>query len=325
MQNTETVIPSTEFSLTFVHGSVKSAMREAAAQSRELWQVPLEFIRIIPEFNVRIRDERYHAHLRTITDSIKTEGFYQHKPLEGYVSNEGGNNIIYLTGGHTRFEATKIANAEGCEIHTLPIVISPPGTSQEDLIVALVKGNEGKPLTPFETAIVCKRLVNFGWSTATVAKRLGLTSVYVDGLLLLVGAPIAIRDMVQSGQLAATTAIQTLRTEGGDAVNALAAGAQRAKESGASRVTAKHLPGHALKKKVRKSAETIFATLKLVSSDPAYLSLSESVRAQLDKLILDLVDKDGTPPPESSSEPETQQIDWVDRLPLDTHGQCSLL
>lgn len=281
-------IPSTIFHSTLVPGNVKGAMKSAEAKSRDLWQVPIANIRILPEFNVRIRDAAYLAHLRSIVNSIKQEGFYQHKPLEGYVANEAGQNVIYLTGGHTRFEATGIANQEGCEIHTLPIIVSPPGTSAEDLVVALVKGNEGKPLTPFETGIVCKRLVNFGWETKKIAQRLNMTETYVDGLLLLVGAPAEIRDLVQSGQVSATTAIQTLRTQGSEAIRHLQDGVKRASEAGASRVTAKHLPGQAFKKAVTKSAPVIYGTLKEIVSDPGYGHISETLRSKLDDLLANI-------------------------------------
>lgn len=277
--------PSTEFAMTLVAGNVKGAMKAAEAKSRDLWQVPIGNIRVLPEFNVRVRDDAYFAHLRSIANSIKTEGFYQHKPLEGFVANEDGENIIYLTGGHTRFEATGIANSEGSEIHTLPIIVSPPGTSKEDLVVALVKGNEGKPLTPYETAIVCKRLVNYGWDIPMVANRLDMTEAYVDGLLLLIGAPMEIRDMVQAGQLAASTAIQALRTHGSKAIDHLQEGMVRAKAAGATRVTAKHLPGHVFKATMKKSAPAIYTALKDVTADPGYAHIAEETRVKLDELL----------------------------------------
>lgn len=280
---------STEFSMTLVAGSVKGAMKTADAKSRDLWFVPIDMIRRIPEFNVRVRDEKYLTHLRTITDSIKNEGFYPSHPLEGYVANEDGENVIYLTGGYTRHEATGIANAEGAEIHLLPIVVAPPGTSREDLVVALVKGNEGKPLTPYEVAIVCKRLTNYGWEGSMIASRLGIAESYVDGLLLLVGAPLEIRSMVQSGELAATLAIQELRAKGSKAVEHLTNGLNRAKAAGASRVTAKHLPGAAFKKAFKTAAPKMYEVVKDLRVDPGYAGISDDLRAKLDELFEQLV------------------------------------
>ncbi len=297
-------VPPSEFNTTLVAGSVKSAMKAADAKSRDLWQVPLDQIRTLPEFNVRIRDDAYLAHLRNIVNSIKDEGFYQHKPLDGFVANEDGVNVIYLTGGHTRFEATSIANTEGAQIETLPIIISPQGTSREDLVVALVKSNEGKPLSPYETAIVCKRLINYGWPVVQIAKRLDMTEFYVEGLLMLIGAPQEIREMVLAGQVAATTAIQALRQYGSGAVAHLQNGLAHAKASGSHRVTGKHLPGQAFKKKIAKSAPAIYASLKDVKIDPGYAHLSEPLREKLDDLLqqLEEAEKDAAGATESNGE-----------------------
>lgn len=300
-ENSPAGIPSVAFEHTLVAGSIKGAMKAAAAGSRDLWQVPLDQIRILPEFNVRIRDEAYLGHLRNIANSIKTEGFYQHKPLEGFVAKEDDENLIYLTGGHTRFEAARIANSEGAEIEVLPIVISSPGTSKEDLMVGLVRGNEGRPLTPFETAIVCKRLINYGWDSRTVAERLGMTDTYVDGLLLLIGAPNEIRAMVQSGELAASTAIQSLRNNGNKAVDVLKAGAAQAKASGAKRVTAKHLPGFAFNKIVKKQAPVFYSTLKEIKADPGYQHISGTLREKLDELLAKVAEAESSSLPEVKS------------------------
>lgn len=282
----ELPLPSSEFNMTLVAGSVKGAMRAADAKSRDLWQVPVDKIKTMPEFNVRVRDAKYLAHLRTIANSILAEGFYQHEPLVGFVANEAGENVIYITGGHTRLESTGIANSEGAEIQVLPVVINPPGTSREDLVVALIKGNDkGKPLTPYESGVVCKRLVNYGWTVEKIAKRLDYSEVYVDGLLLLVGAPQEIREMVQSGEVSATTAIQTLRAMGSTAVDHLQSGLTRAKATGAKRVTSKHLPGFTFKKEVKKAAPKLYDALKGVKGDPGYQHISEELRSTLEDLL----------------------------------------
>lgn len=285
MNEKNTTEPSFAFSHTLVAGSVKGTMKELEAKSRDLWQVPVANIRVIEGFNVRIRDQEYLDHLRNIATSIKTEGFWQHRPLAGYVSNEGGANIIYVTEGHTRLEAANIAINEGAEIQFLPIVVSPPGTSMEDLTIALVKSNEGKPLTPYETAIVCKRLIGYGWEPEQIADRLNYSKIYVEGLLALIGAPKEIRDMVQAGHTSATTAIQTLRKYGAKAVDHLADGLKRAQDAGGTKVTTKHLPVHVFKKQVKKAAPLMYDALAAIKTDPGYASLSEELRTRLDELL----------------------------------------
>ena len=280
--------PSSEFNTQLVAGSVKKAMDAAGAKSRDLWQVPLDKIRVLPEFNVRLRTESYMAHMNTIARSIHKEGFYQHKPLDGYVANEDGENVIYLTGGYTRYEAAGIAISKGAEIKTLPVVINAQGTSREDLVAALFKANKARELLPYETAIVCKRMMNYGCDVSEIAATLDIVPTYVEDLLLLIGGPLEIREMVIADQVAATTAIQALRRHGGKAVEHLQTGLARAKAAGSNRVTGKHLPGQVFKKKITKSAPVIYASLKDVKTDPGYVHLSESLREKLDELLLHL-------------------------------------
>lgn len=65
--------------------------------------------------------------------------------------------------------------------------------SLEDLTVKLFRSNSGLPLTPYETELVCKRLIRYGLELEVVAERMGLGTAYVDGLLMLVGGPKSIR------------------------------------------------------------------------------------------------------------------------------------
>ena len=180
--------PTTDLVIdTLVPGSVKAAMKEVGASSSDLWMVPYKDIRVIEGFNVRVRNAEYEAHLHSIRDSILANGFYRDKPLEGYVAKEDGTNVIYITGGHTRYEAAGLAIEAGAAIEALPIIVKPAGTSQEDLTVALVTGNSGRPLTPIETAIVIKRLLGFGLDEKQIAQRLGYGKKYVEDLLSFFG------------------------------------------------------------------------------------------------------------------------------------------
>ena len=88
-----------------VQGNTKAAMKAAGASSRDLWQVNFEMLRIIPGFNTRVKNAAYFAHVRNIADSIKAEGYYQDKPMAGFVAKEDGNDVIFVTDGHCRYDA----------------------------------------------------------------------------------------------------------------------------------------------------------------------------------------------------------------------------
>ena len=185
-------------------GPVKATMKDAGASSSDLWNVPVAAIRIMEGFNVRVHNTDYAAHICEIGESILANGFMKDKPLSGFVANEGGQNIIYVTDGHSRLEAVAYANERGAQITTVPVVTKPAGTGIEDLTIGLVTSNSGKPLTPIEKAAVVKRLVGYGMEEAVIAKRLGFTVGYVGDLLKLIAAPKKIRAMVESGEVSAS-------------------------------------------------------------------------------------------------------------------------
>ena len=197
---------------TMVPGNVKLAMKDNGATSSDLWMVPVANLKMIEGFNVRQNTAEYRAHLTSITDMILENGFRKDKPLTGYVANEGGVQSVYITDGHTRLAGAIAAIARGASIEELPVVLVPKGTNKEDLTVGLVVSNTGKPLSPFEVGLVCKRLVDYGWEEKTIAKRLGFSGKYVNDLLSLLSAPKAVRDLVIAGRVSATLAIEELAT-----------------------------------------------------------------------------------------------------------------
>jgi ParB family chromosome partitioning protein len=244
---------TTENNIEFAQGSVKKATD--GMTSADLWKCPIDRIVVDPDFNVRIHDADYEAHIRALADSIKVNGFMADKPLAGYVGKDDtGADIIILTDGHSRLTATKLAVSEGAEIDVLPMVTKPRGTSMEDLTVALVTSNSGRQLGPFEVALVCKRLVGYGMEPPAIAKRLGYGKAYIDGLLDLVAAPKAVRDLVISGKVSATLAIETLKKHGKAAGKVLTEGVKQATASGKERVTKKHVEAKA-KKGAQKAAK----------------------------------------------------------------------
>lgn len=272
-----------EFDTQLTAGNVKAAMKEVGAVSADLWQVEPSQLRIIDGFNVRVLNDEYTARVRKIADSITVNGYYKDKPLSGFVAREGDENVIYITGGHTRHSAVLLAISEGVDIQSVPVIVSPKGTAMEDLTVALVVGNEGTPLSLYESAVVCKRLAGYGWESKDIARRLGYASTqYVDGLLSLAAAPLALRKMVMENVIAATTAIDAIAKHGDKATDVLLVALVK---SGSGRVTAKNLPQSAFKLAVRKAAEPMHTALTKVTVDPAFGLLSDEVRAAIIELI----------------------------------------
>lgn len=265
-----------DFTRELTPGNTKAAMKAVGAVSADLWQVEPTRLRILDGFNARIKNEAYTGRVRWIADSIKANGYYKDKPLTGFVALEDGAEVIYVTGGHRRHEAVLLALSEGVEVPAVPVVIKPRGTSMEDLTVDLVVGNEGEPLSTYEQAVVCKRLAAFGWESKEIARRLGYsTAQYVDGLLSLASAPLAVRRMVMESVISATTAIEAIKKHGDKAGDVLLAAMVK---SGTGRVTAKHMPDADFKKAVKKQAEPMYTALTKVQADPGFAKLSQETQ-----------------------------------------------
>ena len=278
------------FDATLTPGSIKSAMKESGSGSRDLWQVPIENIRTIDNFNVRTHGPAYSAHIRDLANSMLNEGYYQHKPLAGYVAKEDNEQIIYITDGHSRLDAAKLAISEGAEIELLPVVVSQAGVSMEDLTIALVRGNSGKPLSPYEMGVVCKRLVRFGMDISVIADRIGISSQYVNNLLSLMAAPAEIRMMVIEESVSASVAIEVIAQHGDKALQKLQEAQGRAKETGKAKVTPKHIdPANEFKKAVKKESEGMFLLLERIKnefdSNPGEFGIADELRICLDETI----------------------------------------
>jgi hypothetical protein len=79
------------------------------------------------------------------------------------------------------------------------------------------------------------------FSKADIARKLSITERYIDDLNVLVSAPAKVRNAVLNGEVAATLAIQELRKNPKKAEERITTAVTKAKASGRTKVTKKHL------------------------------------------------------------------------------------
>jgi ParB family chromosome partitioning protein len=285
--NIESQMTNLEADVEFILSptSIKKAMKSVEAPSRDLWQVEPSKLRVIPNLNPRVETERYKAHLDGLVESMLQEGFYQDKPLAGYVSEVDGEQVILIYEGGSRLKAALMAIEQGAEFTRVPVSVSQEGVAMEDILVAMVRGNGGLALTPYENALICKRLAKFGMDVKEISKRLGFSDPYTMGLLSLMSAPTELRQMVATDVVAASLAISMLSEHGPKALEKLLEAKSSANAQGKTRVTKKFVAGALFEKTVKKSAKPMFAMLADIKADPAFTSLS----ADIQKNLLDLL------------------------------------
>ncbi len=234
----------------FEQGSQKKAT--LGISSGEVFNVPISKIHVDPEFNVRDKDDDYKADVRLIADRIKANGFYRNKPLTGFIAKDAaGQDVIVLSDGHTRLDGVLLAVEEGVEITELPMIMKPRGTSMEDITVELITGNDGRNLKPLAMARAIKRLIGYGADIKDIATRLGYGKAYLESLLDLLAAPRVVQDLVSTGKVSATLAVETIKEHGTKAAaTVLEEGVKVAAAKGKDKVTAKHVKATPQAKKV---------------------------------------------------------------------------
>lgn len=116
-----------------------------------------------------------------------------------------------LTDGHRRLRAVNLAIEKGHDFPYVNCLLSTASGIEARLLSMLVTGTGNKPFTPVEEAEAYQRLINRGYSTADIAKRVGKSLGHVTNMLELANAEKETKNMVASGEVSATTVINAMK------------------------------------------------------------------------------------------------------------------
>ena len=281
-------IPTDRIEAEITPGRVK-AIKSSTRRSDAMIFLAPERLTILDDFNVRVESPAYLKRVRDLADDMKENGFRIDKPISCFVEKRGDDNRVVIQDGHTRYKAALLAIEEGAEIGDLPVVLLPASTSMDDLIDGLVTTNNGSPLSMLETAIVVKRRLNRGASTAEISRKLKLTSTAIENLTILAAAPRSLQMMVAADQVSGSTVIDLINSIGAErAVKQLTEQLDKAQANGKNRVTAKHLPAMRFKQAVKRNAPRLYEAVVAVRADPGYASLADETREQLEAMAAEL-------------------------------------
>lgn len=288
------------FDATIKPGVLKEAMKAAGASSGDLWKLPFYNLHVIKDFNLRVHNEHYQAKIEEYAELLANEGWLAHEPMKGLVQHdeETGSNKVYIFDGHTRLAALPLANAKrsakGLPLITDVTVIAIPSKkngkepiSMADLTVAMVRANMSNPHTAYELALACKRLADSEVPTSAIATQLSLSTEWVKSLLLLMAAPLELRQRVANEALKVTLAVQLLKEHGDEAAEMVeAAAAGKVAEGLPVKITRKNIaPVSLFTKTVKRSAPAMYETLAIIKDDPAFAGLAVENREKLLSLL----------------------------------------
>ena len=131
--------------------------------------------------------------LQELADSIKAQGVVQPivvRPLSGKAGH------YELVAGERRWRATQLAG-----LHEIPAIIRDI-SDQETMAIGLIENIQRQELNPVEEAKALVRLVEeFGLTHQEAADAVGRSRVSVSNLLRLLTLEVAVRKMLENGQI----------------------------------------------------------------------------------------------------------------------------
>lgn len=234
------------------------SIKKLSVGRKDLFLLAPEDIQEDPGWNVRHDTEDLQNHIRSLADSIKEIGVQQ--PLTVFM--QGPSAIV--TDGHCRLLAVNLAISEGADIKAVPVRTEERYSNEADRVLSMLTRNSGRQLTIPEQAEVIKRLLSFNWTEAEIARKTGSSRQHINTLVHFLASPSEIQNMVKSGQVSATTAVNQVRKEGEGAVGTLKSAVNTAQQEGRKKATGRHIMG---KKDIIKPIENFAGSLPLDEPD----------------------------------------------------------
>ncbi|ALX94853.1 DNA-binding protein [Serratia fonticola] len=152
-------------------------------------------------------------------------------PLSVEVTEKG----IKVIDGQHRFIGAKLAIEKG---HDIPRLECKDFVGTElDKLAHMAKSSQGKPITPIQRAGAYNRAKNQGHTAAEIAKAFGRSVADVEAHIQLLSSGDVLISMVESGEVAATTAVALSREHGPKAGSVATAELAKAKASGKKKLT----------------------------------------------------------------------------------------
>lgn len=219
--------------------NTKSGAGALAIGKSEVLKVPPNNLHVPEDWNVRDDTPEYQQHIEELAQSIAEVGVKE--PLRAYYKD----GKLTVTNGFSRLKAVKIAEEKhGVEIKSVPVLLEDRYASEADYTLTMLTSNSGRPLTTLEQGKVYKLLMGYGWTEEEIAKKSGINVQTVVRALDFQSSPEHIKDMVRSGKVSATLAINTLREAKGNTKKAgaiLEQAVEQAEVEGKAKATAKHV------------------------------------------------------------------------------------
>lgn len=119
------------------------------------------------------------------------------------------NGIPYVADGEHRLRGAMEAINDGTPLQSVDVVESTGDELAQTL--TLLKGNEGKPWSAVERAVIYGRFKSYGLSVEQIATQVGVTVQTVYNLLNILDMPLELKRRIQTGAISASAAISQFK------------------------------------------------------------------------------------------------------------------
>ncbi|MGU7853222.1 pyridoxal phosphate biosynthetic protein PdxJ [Burkholderia orbicola] len=285
-------------------GNTKAAAAAAGATSADLWMTPYEALRYDPRDNVRPVDSQW---VKELTALMMQNGYDKGSPLHCYARKVDGKDYFYVYKGQHRYLAAGAAIKAGKDLGKIPIVVRDSrDVKRSEMVVDGYVSNVSKPASPLDLATSIAELRDVhGFDAKAICARLNISEQSIRDAALLEKAPAELHELIRSGAIAGTLAIEEIRAHGSDkALERIVSGLSKAKEAGKSKVTKKHLTGSASTAKATATTATkindacakqLLQALQAVLHDPVFGKLSPGTIRAVHTALSPLTDLLDTP------------------------------
>lgn len=219
----------------------KGGLASLSTGRKDIHSIDPRVIKIKDGWNCRdINDAETKEHIERLALSIAEIGVQE--PITVFWED----NAAWVTDGHCRLWATKLAIERGTDIKSIPCKSEARGNDADRLFSQIVR-NSGKPFSAMENAKVYKRLLDLGWQQTEIAKKAGVSNARVSQILDLLTMPEPIKKLVTNGQVSASLATKTLAEHNPQvATQVLQDAVATANAEGKAKALPKHLVGEAV-------------------------------------------------------------------------------
>lgn len=188
---------------------------------------------VIEGFNSRVDFD-----LEPLCESIKENGILNPLTVIRF-KDENGNEKYRLVDGERRYRASMKLISDGYEIPRVP-AITTPKLQEDELLVQQVVRNDGKLFNEAEFAIVCQKFIQFGYSTAEIAKKIGKNEGQIIYFLQHLERDERVQELIMNGKISGAEVRRIYAAHKNDesaAVDEILFGKKNAEKKGKKNIT----------------------------------------------------------------------------------------